>query len=195
MPSEQSSNQRADDAMNRYATGDDAAFGDLYDSLAPRLYRLALAKVKDKTRAEDLVQQTLLQMHRARGRFVKGSMVTPWAFAILNRLFIDQVRRKHVELFTSSGNDDTRHPSDKPGPEESAYRREVERLVQEQLTNLSPQQQCAFELVFFGQMSHGEAAESLGTTVASVKLRIQRATQALRSALGNSNSIEVDDET
>ena len=80
---------RADRAMDRYACGDEAAFVELYDELAPRLHRFALRWTRSRSAAEDTVQQTLLQIHAARHRFVRGSAVVPWAYAIARRLLID----------------------------------------------------------------------------------------------------------
>lgn len=101
-----SSNPRADAAMDRYASGDDTAFAELYDALAPRMYTFISRKVGNVARAEDLVQQTLLKLHCARGRYVAGSCVSPWAFAILRRLHLDQERRKKLEVLSPDGTDD-----------------------------------------------------------------------------------------
>ncbi len=84
-------------AMDRYAAGDDSAFAEVYDGLAARLYEYLLAQVRNRALAEDLVQQTFLQMHRARGSFAAGSDVRPWAFAIARRLMIDGMRRAKRE--------------------------------------------------------------------------------------------------
>src|SRR5258708_5498548 len=94
---DRSSDAAADGAMDRYASGDVEAFSVLYDLLAPRLYGFLLRQTRNPARAEDLVQQTLLQMHCARGRFIRGAPVTPWAFAIARRLLIDDVRRNKLE--------------------------------------------------------------------------------------------------
>lgn len=185
----QSSNPRADAAMDRYAEGDDAAFSDLYDALAPRMYAFILRKVGNVARAEDLVQQTLLKLHCARGRYVTGSRVTPWAFAILRRLYLDQERRKKLEVLSDDGAADASPASPRANPEESAAsKQQVQILVDSVLSQLSPAQQMAFELVHYGQMSHAEAAEALGTTVASIKLRMQRANQTIRAALDSANA-------
>lgn len=183
-----SSNPAADAAMDRYAGGDDAAFADLYDALAPRMYAFILRKVGSATRAEDLVQQTLLKLHCARGRFIAGSRVTPWAFAILRRLYLDQQRRKKVEVLSHDGQAaDT--ASLRLDPEQCAERREqLELVTQHMWSQLSSSQQAAFELVYYAHMSHAEAAEALGTSVASVKLRVQRANQTLRAALDAVNA-------
>jgi len=58
----------ADAAMERYARGDEAAFGELYDAIAPRLLGFLHKATRDAFAAEDLMQQTLLHMHRARAR-------------------------------------------------------------------------------------------------------------------------------
>src|SRR4030095_5319832 len=94
--------QRANAAMERYARGEDQAFSELYDSLAPRLPRYLLRSSGDPGRADDLLQQTMLQIHRARGRFIVGAEVLPWAFAIARRLLIDSIRRRKNERLTIS---------------------------------------------------------------------------------------------
>ncbi len=185
-----SSNPRADAAMDRYARGDDAAFADLYEALAPRMYAFILRKVKNVARAEDLVQQTLLKLHCARGRYVSGSCVSPWAFAILRRLHVDQERRKKLEVLSQDGCSDEGVGLASANPEEDvASRQQLEILVDSALLRLSPPQRAAFEMVYYAQMSHAEAAEALGTTVASVKLRVQRANRTLRAALDTANAL------
>ena len=60
----------ADVAMERYAGGDDASFGLVYDALAPRLFGYLLRQTRQRARAEDLLQQTMLHIHRARASFI-----------------------------------------------------------------------------------------------------------------------------
>jgi RNA polymerase sigma-70 factor, ECF subfamily len=170
--------------MARYAAGDEYAFEELYRQLAPPLFDFLLRKVGERARAEDLVQQSMLQMHVARGRFVPGSRVAPWAFAIAKRLFLDGARRKKLELLTADGNPPADSASEGPGPLTLLESRELESLVFAQLPGLSDGQREAFELVHYRQMSHAEAAEALGVSVASIKLRMQRANGAVRDALG-----------
>src|SRR5437762_10480272 len=88
----------ADEAMDRYAAGDDLAFGAVYDAVAPRVFTLAVRALGDRTLAEDVVQQTLLNIHRARGAFAPGSPLLPWAYAIARRLVVDAIRGRNREL-------------------------------------------------------------------------------------------------
>src|SRR5512133_1589424 len=91
---------RADEAMDRYADGDEGAFGILYDELAPRLHRYALRGTRSRSAADDLVQQVMLQLHAARGRFLRSAAVLPWAYAIARRLLIDA--RRHATRWASA---------------------------------------------------------------------------------------------
>src|SRR3954470_5646877 len=78
--------------MDRYAAGDDSGFEVVYDLLAPRLAAYLARRVRDRGAVEDIVQQTFMHMHRARGSFIRGAEVLPWAFAIARRLMIDNDR-------------------------------------------------------------------------------------------------------
>ncbi len=100
----------ADAAMERYSNGDNTAFAELYDAIAPRLLGFLRKATRYHGDAEDLMQQTLLQIHRERGSFIPGARVIPWAFTIARRLMIDSSRRHRVEqrLFSDAPADDDR---------------------------------------------------------------------------------------
>src|SRR5215471_19049882 len=68
----------ADAAMSRYSRGDNVSFAEVHDLLAPRLHRYLARRTGDAA-AQDLLQQTLLRIHAARGQFRVGSAVLPWA--------------------------------------------------------------------------------------------------------------------
>jgi RNA polymerase sigma-70 factor (ECF subfamily) len=174
----------ADVAMEQYAGGDDAAFARVYDTLAPRLYGYLLRQTHDRSRAEDLLQQTMLHIHRARDRFIPGAEVTPWAFAIARRLVVDGARRGRREVLAEEGDPDE-GPSLQPGAEDLVHAHELADRVQRALAKLPQSQRAAFELIKQEGLSVSEAAQVLGTTVAAVKLRAHRAYEALRVALGD----------
>lgn len=173
-----------DQAMSRYAQGDATAFDTVYDAVAPRLARYLRRRVPDSARREDIVQQTFLQMHCARGAFVIGAEVMPWAFAIARRLMIDAgragQRQARIEL------DDDRLAAlaaRAPTGEEELAAREASAQLARALTKVSEPQRAAFELVKTEGMSHAQAAAVLGTSVTGIKLRLHRVYLVLRSAL------------
>ena len=179
----------ADAAMERYSNGDGAAFAELYDAIAPRLLGFLRKATRDAVATEDLMQQTFLQIHRARGSFIPGAPVMPWALAIAKRLMIDSARRQRVELglFMHAPADDDRmtsEPTATPATDDVLDARRLERRVQQRLDALPETQRTAYQLVKQEGLSLQSAAEVLGTSVTAVKLRTHRAYQALRAVLG-----------
>ena len=176
---------QASAAMDRYAAGDDAAFGELYEALSPRLYGFLVRLSGEAATAEDLLQQTFLQMHVARSRFARGADVTPWAMAIARRLFIDVVRRnksRATDLVDGAVLDET-NVSGNPTAEDWLVAHETEALIESRLATLSSNQRDAFQLVKQEGLSIAEAASVLGITATAVKLRAHRAYTQLRAAL------------
>ncbi|MFL5320814.1 MAG: RNA polymerase sigma factor [Myxococcaceae bacterium] len=171
----------ANRAMERYADGDAAAFSELYDALAPRLHGYLVRQVQNEAAAGDLLQQTMLQMHRARGSFRRGAEVLPWAYAIARRLLVD-LQRKHVreELHAEPPDRATDHLHG----DGFVTAKELEKKYTAAIAALPEAQRVAYELVNQEGLSHAEAAAVLGWTISSVKLRVHRAYVALRAALG-----------
>ncbi len=173
--------------MDRYASGDDNAFAELYDLLAPRIFAFLLRATRSHCEAEDLVQQTMLKMHCARGRFIRGAGVVPWAFSIARRLVIDRARRSKVRGTAADQGD----PADvlahlaalDLAADEIVHSKSLGKLIQEELNRLPAGNRLAFELVKQDGLTHAEAAKVLGTTVMAVKLRTHRSCAALRAAL------------
>jgi RNA polymerase sigma-70 factor (ECF subfamily) len=173
----------ADAAMERYARGDDSAFGEVYDRIAPRVRAFLLRRTRDPATADDLLQQTMLQIHRHRGTYLAGAAVLPWAFAIARRLSIDEFRHKRHTALVSVENVADSDASDGSTPDEELLGREAARLIHAELSRIPETQRAAFELLRIEGLSQEEAARVLGTTVSAVKLRAFRAYAAIRAVL------------
>jgi RNA polymerase sigma-70 factor (ECF subfamily) len=171
--------------MERYATGDDAAFAVVYDAVAPRLFAHLQRRVGSRARAEELLQQTFLHLHRSRGTFVRGGAVLPWSLSIARRLWIDDARRelRSAHGYVCPEEDAASLAIDGEVPEALDARLLGARL-QAELAQLPPLQREAFELVRLDGLSNAQAAEALGVSINSVKLRAHRAYVSLRRALG-----------
>jgi RNA polymerase sigma-70 factor (ECF subfamily) len=184
--------EKANAAMERYARGDDRAFSELYDSIAPTLHRYLVRASRDPGWADDLLQQTMLQIHRGRGRFIAGAEVLPWAFAIARRLVIDGFRRRRNDRVTLSletggpeGASLDAGAANQSGADELVDSARLARALEAELARLPDSHRAAFELIRNEGLSIREAAEVLGVTPTAVKLRAHRAYVALRSALGH----------
>lgn len=185
VPSAAMSANPASAAMDRYAQGDDRAFAEVYDLLAPRLYGFLVRKTGEVALAEDLVQQTLLQIHCARGAYVTGADVVPWAFAIARRVAIDAWRRQRRETLSDSGELEAaiQYVAHELDPDQQADLNQALTDLGETFQALPASQREAFVLLKQDGLSLVQAADVLGTTVGNVKVRAHRAYEALRAAL------------
>ena len=173
----------ADEAMERYADGDEAAFSALYDELAPRLLRFAARRLQSRAAAEDVVQQALLQIHLARDQFRPGAAVLPWAYAIARHLVVDSTRRHGREELRANPLDEAaEEASGDAGADEALHWKRSEAALGRDLLTLPPALRESFELLKVEGLSVAETAEVLGITRGMVKIRAHRATVALRAA-------------
>lgn len=167
--------------MSRYAGGDDAAFAELYDHLAERLYRRLFRWTKDQALAEDLLQQTFLKIHRQRGHFIPGAPVTPWAFRIAENLTKDAWRKRQRRAGHAWRLRAPEHAA--AGEEELVIAKQTASQIEARLLELPATQRRAFELRRFDGLSLRETAQVCGTTVAAVKQLLHRAQVALREGV------------
>lgn len=182
---------RASQAMDAYADGDSSAFADVYDELSPRLYAYVRRMTRVDSVAQDIVQQCFLNLHHARSRFVQGSHVEPWAFAIARRLTIDWARLEK-RSFSPGTLDGV--PSKEHGPEADAHQSALLAAVRTELESVPEKLREAFLLVRLEGFSTAEAAEVLGTSAMAVKIRAHRAGVLLRSRLSRFRGKEASNE-
>jgi RNA polymerase sigma-70 factor (ECF subfamily) len=176
----------ADRAMDRYADGDNEAFGLVYDTLAPCLESYVRKHQRDPQLCRDIVQQTFLNMHRGRSGFVRGALALPWAFAIARRLLCDAARSRRGLPAAGPLDEGLTVPSF-ARTEELVAARETAQQMARALEEMPPGQRQAFELLKEQGLSLTETAAVTGATVMAVKLRAHRAVATLR-ALFNGDS-------
>jgi RNA polymerase sigma-70 factor, ECF subfamily len=168
-----------DRAMDRYAEGDNGALSIVYDAIAPRVFGFLIKRTRDEQLAEDLLQQTFLHIHRARGTFIAGSEVAPWAFSIARRLLIDSARASKRRRAVLSSDVSVDAADGTQAIDETLALRELGAQVFKLLEALPSNQREAFEMIRLDGLSIREAASAIGATEASVKLRAHRAYKAL----------------
>jgi RNA polymerase sigma-70 factor (ECF subfamily) len=181
---------KADEAMNRYAEGDDSAFAAVHRAVAERLYAFLARMARSPVLADDLLQETFLRMHRARGSFVRGARLLPWCYAIARNVCIDHARQRAVRKERAIGNEEGEAVFDQPtGPdadgEQLTMAAELAEIVEAALAKLPHNQREAFVLLRYEGLSVADAAAVLGTTEGAVKLRAFHAYEALRAVLGS----------
>lgn len=174
-----------DRAMDRYADGEDAAFDELARGLTPRLSAFLVRLSGSRTLADDLTQETLLRVHRARGSFARRSAVIPWALAIARNCFISHARAKKTRVSRSLL--DVSEIDVATGPDANAEAtlaaQQSAAIVSQALASMPVANREAFVLIRYEGLSVATAAQLVGISEGALKLRAFRAYEILRSAL------------
>ncbi|MGH3004193.1 MAG: RNA polymerase sigma factor [Gaiellaceae bacterium] len=173
---------RADDVLlSDMAAGDESALAELYDRFGRVAYGVAYRIVRDRTLAEDAVQDAFLAAWRTAASFDSGrGKVSTWLLTLVHRRAVDVVRREDrrralpLEHAPVASGDAT---------EDSAEVREERRRVQTALARLPDQQRRALELAYYGGLSQSELADELGVPIGTVKSRMFTALAKLRDLL------------
>ena len=170
--------------MAKYCAGDTRAFEQLYALLGPKLYGFFMRSFNDQAAAQDLLQTTLLKIHRARGEFRPGSPVRPWVFAIAARVRLDEYRKRRritepLDEDTLAQIDDDSAAADA----DSTVEPDGVDAVRAALAGLPESQRTIIHLHRVEGMTFGEIAKVLGSTDGAVRARAFRGYERLRKAL------------
>jgi len=169
-----------EELMEAYRSrGDRVAFEILFQRFGPRLHGYFLRSTGSPEVAGDLVQQTFLHLHRARGDFRAGAPLRPWLFTIAANLRRQHFRRRARKPETSW--DAEVHGEPSTGPSVSTP---TDRAVRRALSQLGPGQRDVLLLHWYEDLSFAEVAAALGISTSAAKVRAHRAYKQLREILG-----------
>lgn len=167
--------------MAEYQAGSVNAFDRLHDVLAPDLKAYLTALCRDPTRADDLLQETFLQIHRSRAVHTPGEPVRPWVFAIAKRVFLmyrrAAMRRERNEL-RSSVNAGGSSPAGT-----DVERLQARQQVEFVLRRAHADGRRVFLLHHLFGFSFKEIGAKLGIRTGTAKIRSSRAASFMRSLL------------
>jgi RNA polymerase sigma-70 factor, ECF subfamily len=170
--------QRLRDLMVAYQGGAYGAFEELYRALLGPVRGWLIVATRDRARAEDLAQETFLQMHRARRTYDPAYPLMPWAMAIARHVYL-------MDRRTASRR--PRYVAEEDAPERSvgadADRRLHGEPVRDALRRLTPEQRDAVLLHHVGGWSFREIARRFGIRETAAKLRSSRGVARMRDEL------------
>lgn len=146
----------------------------------PRLRRFARVLMRPAEAADDLVQETLLRAIAARRQFASGSNLRAWLFVICRNARNAELRRLRNQP-TMAEEAGHLHPGVSGGQEERQRMRDLAYAF----NRLPPQQREALWLVVVEGVDYGQAARVLGIPIGTVRSRLSRARDALRTAIGD----------
>jgi RNA polymerase sigma-70 factor (ECF subfamily) len=159
---------------------DEAAFSRCCEELRPAALRFAAGMLAgDRDRAEELVQEALLRLHGARGRYrPEPGDVRRYAFRVLANLCLDEIRRRKIGNQAMAGAGELargRGGRGPGGPAAEAESSERRAAVAGAVERLPERERAALLLRELGGHSYAEIAEEMETTVSDVNNLIHRA--------------------
>ena len=161
--------------MARAQKGDRTAYAALLDDVFALLTSLLRKRLADPQEIEDVRQETLIALHRARHSYEPSRPFEPWLSAIARHILADHARRRlrasrevlvAVPPETATADDGT-----------------AELRFAQALARLPRAQREAFELIQLEGLSVETAAARASTSTAALKVRAHRAYKTLRDSL------------
>jgi RNA polymerase sigma factor (sigma-70 family) len=171
---------------------DDSALGELYDRYGRLAYGLALRIVRDRSLAEDAVQEAFLAVWRSAGTFLaEQGKPSTWILTLVHRRAVDLVRREERRRADPLEELEPHDPARSEATDEEAWLRAQRRVVQEALRKLPSEQREAIELAYYGGFTQSELAEKLGQPLGTIKSRMFTGLKRLRELLAEAG-LDVD---
>lgn len=166
--------------MRALAEGDQTAFGQLVERWQTRLINFFYRATGNRADAEDLAQETFIELHRAAPRYKAQGTFKAFLFTLARRRLIDGYRKKSRRPLEFIDPGDYFMQSQ---PEESDHSREIEEAFHRALSALPDKQRNAILMLQQQGLSYDEIAQALDASVSAVKTWIHRARTHLRQEL------------
>jgi RNA polymerase sigma-70 factor (ECF subfamily) len=181
--------------LARSGLGDRVAFATLYRATSAHLLGVVLRINPDRGQAEDVLQETYVNVWRSAGGFdAARAQPLTWLTSIARNGAIDSLRRAKARVRTVSsqvasadGGDDVDLvdlvAGDDDGPLELLQRAADKRDMAHCVARLSSEQQQCVALAYYQGLSHSEVADHLAQPLGTVKSWLRRALLALKDCL------------
>lgn len=186
--------------LSRAGLGDRAAFGTLYERTSSHLFAVVLRINRDRSQAEDILQEVYVNVWRAAQGFdAAQSQPLTWLTSIARNRAIDSLRRAQTQPQFDSrshvNDEDSDVYDDKadhaPGPLELLSQASDARALGDCMAVLTASQRQSVALAFYDGLSHAEVAEHMRQPLGTVKSWVRRALMSLKTCLERASHSDV----
>ena len=188
--------------IQRILSGDQTAFESLLKKYRKQVHAHAWRRTGDFHIAEDITQETFIQVYQKLGTLEDPTQFSRWLYPIVNRLCIAWFRKNRIRIEsleeTDSSEIQTEAYSQYVASEHAKTTAEVQRnLIRKMLAKLKQDDREIITLHYFRQMTYSEIGSHLGISESTIKSRLHRARQRLKKyefMIQNALEITIDDE-
>jgi len=183
-PAVERQNLDTNDIIARHLAGDERAFGEILQRYRSRLLSFIYRMIGDRERAEDLVQEAFIRIHRHLHRFDSTRKFSTWAYTIASNLAKNELRNRsrnplvYYESARARGDEDQRPLQFEDAtsrPDDMYANRHLKELVDATVERLSPAHREVFVLRELQGKSYEEIAAVTQCNLGTVKSRLNRA--------------------
>jgi RNA polymerase sigma-70 factor (ECF subfamily) len=188
-------NPEVDSLVRAAQRGDQDAFEQLVRTYDQSVLRLAMNLLRSPEDARDVYQEAFLRVHRNLPSFRFDCSFHTWLYRIVTNICLDQLRRRKVRkeepavFETSEGEIDRMESFEEESaganPERMTWNRELGQRISGALEELTPRERMVFELRHYQGLRLRNIGEILGTSEEAAKNCFFRATQKMRTLLGD----------
>jgi len=159
-----------------------APFEDFYGEI----FRYALSLMHDVAEAEDVAQETFLRAYRRLDPLPASGSLMAWLYRIATRIGLDRIRKqaRHIPEEPGAGLDELEVADrDLPSLQQIAGQNNMSACVERYLEDLPASDRAVIWLHDLDGLTGPEIAETLSVSLATVKIRLQRAHRKLQALL------------
>jgi RNA polymerase sigma-70 factor (ECF subfamily) len=168
----------------RLRDGDTAAFDQVYDAYRARVFAFLLRMSRNRTVAEDLLDETWLRLVRHARLLKSDTRLGPWLFTVARNLYWTHVRASRVHQASATELIGLwPYSVTWPSPFDLAVADQLERRVEAALATLPAQHREVLLLVAYEGLSSGDAAAVCGIRPEAFRQRLSRARTSLAEKL------------
>jgi RNA polymerase sigma-70 factor (ECF subfamily) len=170
--------------------GDKELLAELVTKYSDRIYNLALRILRNKEDAEDILQETFLTVFQKLDTFDGRANFFTWIYRIATNASLMKLRKKKM-IFAELPDDPEHGPRSEEqlfvdwsqDPSLSVQNKEVKRILEEAINELSDMYRAVFVLRDIENLSIRETSKILDITEENVKIRLRRARLFLRDKI------------
>jgi RNA polymerase sigma-70 factor (ECF subfamily) len=166
------------EVMRMVRDGDLGQLGILFERHHGRLYNYCLRLTGNAETSRDLVQEVFFRILKYRETYRDDGSFLPWFYRLARNACYDHLRGSGREVPADVEAMEEVDPG--PAPSDEAERREEVRLLSRALHRLPVDKRELLVMARFGALGYREIAETLGTSVGAVRVRVHRALKELR---------------
>lgn len=171
----------------------DDAFEDYYRQHSGGLLRFITSRVRDRTSAQDLVQEVYTKAYRNREKFDPERSFTAWIYTIARNACVDHLRRRVRDPLSAIAPNAPVAPPDldsiadrKPiDPHHAAEQKDLIVAVRKELSRLPDQRRAAVEMKILDGLTYRETSEALGVPLGTVAFWVRESLEAVAARLSH----------